>query len=732
MTIFTGLMFVLALTTLRLSAAANTSVVTHLGVATAMVAPLLAGRWFSIRRSVPAAVVLIGAAAWFGLIVSTMSLAAEEFVLAALLGLAAGVYVNGRDSASLGRTAILSVIVVLFSLPGVEERYRLGVIVAAVSCGSLWLIASTTAAGSASSARDRWAWIYGGAIVTALAGVCVVSHAVIRPTDGNPWYAAWAPTSGGDQAGDENARRGTGDGPDEISSDAPDSIGFDKSDTFSESGRDGLYDLWVESYGAPVKPTEQQKMIGLKNKDVRIAQSDDRENLKVGRSFESHRKREPARSPGARPDTDADAMIWIKGPMPAYVPLAVFTDFDGAAWQVVEPGKPSAAARKLGDSNWMEILHRPISPALSGTLDYEIRLGQLGGDVLPMPPVVERFKMGRVNRPDFFATTRSGLIRLATRTAPAGAMLEVVCKNVAPSRLVNVEPALPKHSDPSVLSTDHVDDRVGTLARDWANGRERGWRQIEQVVTRLREHVTLDRNATLDPSAHPVHDLLFASRHGADHQIAGAAVLLLRSLGYPARLVSGLYADESGIDDRSGFAALGADDVHFWIEVRLADGTWVTVDPSPGYPMLNLPTPPGEWLAGVWNDTRQLVTANALTFVAGLVGAGALFVLRRQVIDGLATAACVLRGCEPHRVLRVIELRSRLLGRPRNHSVPVGQWLGALDADPTTLSFAHALNRWLYRGPADLRHDDARATARVALNTLTLRALRNNIQETAP
>lgn len=652
---------------------------------------------------------------------SILSLAGEEIVLAGLLALAAALFTCRDDNTSLQQTALLSAVVVLFSLPGIGESYRLPVILAATACGGLWFMVSATAA-----PKDRWTWAYASAVIVVLIGVGLMAHHRIQPAgDENPWYAAWAPTSGGDGAGDENARRGTGDGPDEISGGSADSLGFDKSDTFSESGRDGLYDLWVESYGTPTKSSDQEKMVGLKPNDVKVVQGNDRENLRVGRSFEL--RREPGRRPPMNEDVAAGARAWIKGPTPAYIPLAVFTDYDGTAWQVMDHGKPSVPARKT-DDHWMEILHRPISPSFDGTDTYEIRAGDLGGEVLPLPPLVERFRMGRVSRPDFFALTRSGLLRLARRNLPAGATLEVVTKRIAPSRLVNVEIALPKHSDSGLLDTGSVGEDVRALATEWGSGRERGWRQVEQVVRRLRDHVTLDRTLAPSTLVEPVRELLLVSRRGPDHQIASASVMLLRSLGYPTRLVSGFFAATEDVESRSGFVPLAADDVHFWIEVRLADGTWVTVDPTPGYPMLNLPTPPGEWLASLWHKGQGAISANP--FATGLIVAAIGFgiVLRHRWMDGLATMFCRMRGYPPRLTLRVLELRARMARRPRPASMPAGQWIASLNAGPAGQSFVSELNRVLYREGAD--RADARAIAsQAALSEISFRKLMKERKE---
>ena len=169
--------------------------------------------------------------------------------------------------------------------------------------------------------------------------------------------------------------------------------------------------------------------------------------------------------------------------------------------------------------------------------------------------------------------------------------------------------------------------------------------------------------------------------------------MLLRSLGYPTRLVSGFYADEDDLDRRSGFAALDADDLHTWIEVRLADGMWITVDPVPGQPMLNLPRPAGEWLVMTLRATARTAADHLVLLSLAAAIVVMLVLLRHELRDRLAT------------------LRCRWLGRFWPELVPGG--------------LVHEIDRALYRGaPGDvaLRSE----IAREALRRFTRKSLRQH------
>ncbi len=725
MTLATAILFAVAIFAVHISRQPNSTVMSNIGVAIlagVVVAFARIALTHALARKLPGstsqhtlavAVVLIAVVTALSL-TPQYQMTNEERVMAWLLCIAAALFVCGASrvktsqsalfqsslpKSALSKCAIISTVVTLMAVPGTNEAHRLLIVIALAWSGVTWLVI-------ASRERGPRVWLTAIGVSACVVGVIVVAHQIIKPTDGNPSYAAFVPSSGGTEEGDDLARRGKGEGPDEIAGNSPDSVGFDNSDNFSESGKDGLYDLWIESYGAPVKSEDQKKMVGIKPQDVNIVAAPDRENLGVGKSFEIKRKRaESTSSASSKPDVQTAAAMWVKGPMPAYVPLAAFADFTGDSWQAIDHGKGAVPVRLAGNSTWMEILLRPSSTAFRGSDSHEIRVGNLGGDVLPFTPIVERFKMGRVNKPQFFLSSQAGLVRLATRTLPQGATLQVQSKRVDPSRLVGVEPALPRNSDPRMLRYDGLSLRAAELTREWANANQddpsldRGWRQIESVIRRLREHVQHDRDA-IASNENGIDQLLFETRRGTDYQIATAAVLMLRSLSYPTRLVSGLYADESDVDARSGFAALTSAHTHFWIEVRLADGTWITLDPTPGYAMFNLPAPPGEWLAQVLRASKTRAMADAPQIVLVMGVATGFWMSRKRIIDLLMTWRCQRRGYSPIDVLKVIERRARLAGEPRPIYTPPGQWLGQLISSTASVETGDqliaALNRDLY------------------------------------
>ena len=119
--------------------------------------------------------------------------------------------------------------------------------------------------------------------------------------------------------------------------------------------------------------------------------------------------------------------------------------------------------------------------------------------------------------------------------------------------------------------------RVGDLARQLAAGSRV---ETAQAMARyLREHATyrLDSPVPL-PGQDAVDRFLFVDRTGFCEQFASAEVVMLRSLGIPARLVTGL---AYGVRD-GDMTLLRVSDLHAWVELWLPGAGWVSSDPTAG------------------------------------------------------------------------------------------------------------------------------------------------------
>ncbi|TWT31807.1 transglutaminase-like domain-containing protein [Blastopirellula retiformator] len=171
---------------------------------------------------------------------------------------------------------------------------------------------------------------------------------------------------------------------------------------------------------------------------------------------------------------------------------------------------------------------------------------------------------------------------------------------------------------------------MAALVAQWTAGTEPGWEQIMAVVHGLRSHAVYDPMATIPTTeTDSVRYFLIESRRGPDYMFASSAVVLLRSLGYPSRLVGGYYAHESRRSWMTGETSIREDDVHYWAQVALADKLWVDIEPTPGFeiPAAKSAVAQASW----WNVASTfLLRYGAIIAVSLLVIMVVIIFLRRK------------------------------------------------------------------------------------------------------
>jgi transglutaminase-like putative cysteine protease len=81
------------------------------------------------------------------------------------------------------------------------------------------------------------------------------------------------------------------------------------------------------------------------------------------------------------------------------------------------------------------------------------------------------------------------------------------------------------------------------------------------------------------PPLNPVEEFLFVRKTGYCEHYATAMVLMLRTLGIPARLVTGFLQGEW--NDFGNYYTVRQRDAHAWVEVYFPQSGWITFDPTP-------------------------------------------------------------------------------------------------------------------------------------------------------
>jgi protein-glutamine gamma-glutamyltransferase len=124
-------------------------------------------------------------------------------------------------------------------------------------------------------------------------------------------------------------------------------------------------------------------------------------------------------------------------------------------------------------------------------------------------------------------------------------------------------------------------DRVRRLARSVVEGAHADRERADQILAYLADSRRFAYSLKLtvqDAKADPVEDFLFNRQEGHCEYFASSMVMLLRSLGIPARLVSGF---KGGTYDRGRKVFIDQQlHAHTWVEAFI-DGRWLTYDPTP-------------------------------------------------------------------------------------------------------------------------------------------------------
>jgi transglutaminase-like putative cysteine protease len=512
---------------------------------------------------------------------------------------------------------------------------------------------------------------------------CVFATVALGPQRLARVLGEWLPTSGGTGDFDLFARGGLNDGDDQMRGNNPRSTGIVETDLFLDSALPSLYDITNDLYGKPFKPKAQERAIPLDGRKVKENKKS-AHNQRPSREFSTARRGpQQLRQPS---DRAARALFEVQGRTPLHVRAAAFDAFDGVSWQEAALNLKSCLLDKEPDSLWMRVQERRSASIFVEAEEHRFKITGSFGALVPTPPHLTRFRVGRVDQANFFAWSQDRILRMAQRQTPSGIIVDTESRTVDPRLLAQAQfpsAAMGDYPVPgryTALPT-RFDEEVSSLAHHWADGKSRGWAQIAAVVQHLRaEYIHDPRAHAANDSADPLADFLLHARRGPDYQFATAAALLLRVLGYPTRLVCGFYVSPGHYDPLTAHTPVVQEDLHFWTEARLLPGDWLVLEPTPGYEILQ---PRQSW--------RELALAAALALadwlgkhvvavIACLIGLAVLSWKNRELRDLLAVTLWYFfpgqswQACVRY-VLWLLERRGRWAGHARPPAQTPSTWL---------------------------------------------------------
>ena len=173
---------------------------------------------------------------------------------------------------------------------------------------------------------------------------------------------------------------------------------------------------------------------------------------------------------------------------------------------------------------------------------------------------------------------------------------------------------------------EDIDRRVSQLARELVAGVSDSAakaRALERYLQTNHKYSLSVRGAEGDR----VSDFVLNKRPAHCQYFASALVMMLRSVGVPARYVSGYYAHESVGKDA---VIVRQRDAHAWVEAWIEGAGWVTLDGTPpdgrpdqAYPAVSAMQKSKEWFSDLWAKVADklggITLFTALTYIAALV-----------------------------------------------------------------------------------------------------------------
>jgi len=245
--------------------------------------------------------------------------------------------------------------------------------------------------------------------------------------------------------------------------------------------------------------------------------------------------------------------------------------------------------------------------------------------------------------------------------------------------------------------------RVEGLARQITAGLTNDFDRAAAIEAWLRANTVYDLNVPRDPEGvDAVDHFLFETRRGFCEHIASSMAVMLRSIGIPARLVTGYGPGERNAF--TGYFEVRQSDAHAWVEVYYGGHGWVGYDPTFGVPAAE-PGVASRFMAGpVFAAIGRFLGATpepikdavrGLGHAVTLAGRGAL-ASWPSVLVGAVIAALVVALARRRRRIRALgppptgaeaafeELRAALAeaGHDRDPSETPSEYLASVAADP--------------------------------------------------
>ena len=488
--------------------------------------------------------------------------------------------------------------------------------------------------------------------------LCIIGGLLVsdRFDQSHRFAFGFMPTSGGSKWSDPAARSGVGTGEAAIAAkNHAESFGAVESELFLESTESTLFDMFNDMIGEPKKQKRKQSRAqAMSNENFIEMHERAAKSEKGGASFSTDRM--PPTKHHHFGDSVEDAVVQWDGPTGIRLAMERFDTFDGLDWtnsakhankklsrQEIENNiwffDPRLQAKALGDSDAVEV--------------SRLKVLRLDTTRLPSPMMTAGLNIKDIDRQDFYAIDDDGSLSMPGREKiPAMTVVNLASLTVMEDELI-----------------ERVPD----------------YEALKTIISDLRTHFTLDRftaTTTSTIAEDPVAEFLRTQR-GGDHLFATVAALKAREIGLQSRIVTGFYVRPDSFDITAGHACVSPSDVHVWTEIRLNDGRWIEIEPTPGYrePIYT----PSTWLVAKRFAAAYWMHGLAIAGVFALLCLTRLIWIEWLLAIGWSLSWLLGRKRQLRLAMQIIETRARLIGKQRPVGTPQRDWMETLVASDVNL-----------------------------------------------
>lgn len=513
--------------------------------------------------------------------------------------------------------------------------------------------------------------------VLAAVAIFIVSGVVVKDRLGESKRFAFGfmPTSGGNQWSDPAARSGVGTGDAAIAAkDHAESFGAVESDLFLESTESTLFDMFNDSIGEPKKKKNKyERRQGLTAEVVLEMHTKAAKSEKGGSSFSADRL--PARKHLHLDDAPENAVVQWAGPSGVRLAMNRYDSFDGVNWtNTAKHRNEKLVRREIDGAAWFS--DSATRSLTNSTTDVNLlKVLRLDATRLPVPMLTTALHIKDVDRADFFGIEDDGSFFMPGRDK----IPPLTVVNVASTKVMEDElwSGLTANSDApatssSLLDETQIEPLANAVAQMNIDAEATSYQQLQTIVAHLRSNFVFDRAAAAAEGEDAIATFL-ETRHGGDHLFATVAALMAREIGLQSRLVTGFYVRTSAIDIAAGHTNVLPDDVHVWAEIRLDDGRWFEIEPTPGYrqPVYT----PSTWLLATKFAAAYWLHAIGLVAMAVLLYLTRLFWIELGLSVLYPIGSLIWPRGRMGLAMRVLQTRAKWAGYPRAAGRPQRDWL---------------------------------------------------------